>query len=88
VNHRAAAQSIHRVTGWRKSSYSQGASDCVEASCWRKSSHSKGANDCVEVGGGSAGWVGVRDSKLGVAGPVLLVAADSWRGLLAGLRTS
>jgi len=42
----------------------------------------------VEVGGGSDGWVGVRDSKLGIAGPVLLVAADSWRGLLAGLRTS
>jgi Domain of unknown function (DUF397) len=88
VNHRASAQSLHRITEWHKSSHSKGASDCVEASGWCKSSHSKGADDCVEVGGGSAGWVGVRDSKLGVAGPVLLVAADSWRGLLAGLRTS
>lgn len=27
---RAAPASPHRATGWRKSSYSQGASDCVE----------------------------------------------------------
>lgn len=70
MNHRAAAQSVHQVTGWRKSS------------------HSKGENDCVEVGGAADGWVGVRDSKLGAAGSVLLVLTDSWRGLLAGLRGS
>lgn len=27
---RAAPASLHRATDWRKSSYSQGASDCVE----------------------------------------------------------
>jgi hypothetical protein len=51
---------------WRKSSYTQGANNCVEV--WRKSSHSQGADNCVELV-----WSldRVRDSKN--PGPVLAV---------------
>jgi hypothetical protein len=53
---------------------------------WRKSSHSQGQNTCVEVAGGVAGWVGIRDSKLGAGGPVLAVPLAQWRALLAAVR--
>jgi Domain of unknown function (DUF397) len=52
---------------------------------WRKSSHSQGQNTCVEVAS-AAGWVGVRDSTLGVHSPVLLVGPGEWRALLGQLR--
>jgi hypothetical protein len=88
VNHRVAAQSLHRVTEWHKSSHSQGSNDCVEVSGWRKSSYSQGENDCVEVAGDAQGWVGVRDSKLGAASPVLLVSMPAWHALLTALCTA
>jgi hypothetical protein len=53
---------------------------------WRKSSRSTVGNDsaCVEVafGGPSAA---VRDSK-NPSGPVLVVPADAWHGLLGAAR--
>jgi hypothetical protein len=52
---------------------------------WRKSSYSQGQNDCVEVSYGVAGWVGIRDSKLGAGGPILAVPLAQWRALLAAV---
>ena len=51
---------------------------------WFTSSYTnEGANDCVEVNYSLAGHVGVRDSKLGAAGPVLAVASAQWACFLA-----
>lgn len=50
---------------------------------WRKSSRSAQNGECVEVMA-SSGRVSVRDTK-DPAGPVLTVAPDAWRGLLAGV---
>jgi hypothetical protein len=52
---------------------------------WRKSSYSHGQDTCVEVAT-AAGWVGVRDSTLGVHSPVMLVGPGEWRALLGQLR--
>jgi hypothetical protein len=52
---------------------------------WSKSSHSQGENTCVEVAT-AGGWVGVRDSTLGVDSPVLMVGSLEWRALVAGIR--
>ena len=35
-------------------------------------------DDCVEVGCSRTGHVGVRDSKLGTASPVLAIPAPQW----------
>jgi hypothetical protein len=53
------------------------------AAGWRKSSYSWGANGCVEITTELPGWVGVRDSKLGPASPLLAVTTAQWRALLA-----
>ena len=57
-----------------------------QASGWRKSSYSQGANDCVEVAGAVAGWVGVRDSKLGAGSPVLAVTQQEWAAFVTAAR--
>lgn len=76
---------------WRKSSYSgTTGGDCVECTVtggatWRKSSHSGNTGGCcVEVATGCAASVPVRDSKV-QDGPVIVIAADAWRGFVAGL---
>lgn len=51
------------------------------ATNWHKSSYSN-QNGCVEVGS-VQGWIGVRDSKAGDAGPVLGVAAQQWTAFLS-----
>lgn len=71
---------------WRKSSYSSGASNCVEVAttrAWRKSSYSQGAANCVEVAVGPG--VAVRDSK-NPTGLALVVPAGAWRRFVASLR--
>ncbi|MEU6989437.1 DUF397 domain-containing protein [Streptomyces sp. NPDC046465] len=82
---------------WRKSSYSggNGGEDCVEvaydfigAARWRKSSYSSGdeSDNCVEVADGVPGIVPVRDSKMGVLGPTLLLGAPAWTAFVTGVR--
>ncbi len=51
---------------------------------WRTSSFSGGAN-CVEVAT-IPGYIGVRDTKLGEAGPVLAFTPVEWQAFLAGVR--
>jgi Domain of unknown function (DUF397) len=55
------------------------------ASGWRKSSRSVAQNGCVEITTEVPGWVGVRDSKLGPASPVLAFTHHEWRSMLAGV---
>ena len=52
---------------------------------WRKSTFSQAANGCVEVGALSD-VVGVRDSKLGPASPILAFGPDVWTTFTAGLK--
>ena len=56
---------------------------------WRKSSYSfPDGQECVEITTELSGWVGVRDSKLGVASPVLAVTAAEWRAMLGSVAAS
>ncbi|MFI5614994.1 DUF397 domain-containing protein [Amycolatopsis sp. NPDC051903] len=51
---------------------------------WSKSSYSGGQGECVEVDAVSVpGWAGIRDSKLGSASPVLVLADSGWAAFLA-----
>jgi hypothetical protein len=54
------------------------------AAGWHKSRYSQGINGCVEITTELPGWVGVRDSKLGPASPLLAIPTAQWRALLAG----
>jgi hypothetical protein len=49
---------------------------------WRKSSYSQAQNGCVEVGSNPT-VVGVRDSKLGDASPVLTFSRKRFAAFLA-----
>ena len=71
---------------WRKSTYSNSSSNCVEvAGVWRKSSHSNGQSSCVEVRTGQPGAVAVRDSK-DRGGPELAFTAGAWAAFVRGVR--
>jgi len=53
---------------------------------WRKSSYSSpDGQECVEITTELTGWVGVRDSKLGAASPVLAVTPAQWRATVLSL---
>jgi len=73
------------ATAWRKSSYSNSNSNCVEVAVWRKSSYSSSNANCVEVARSLPGIVAVRDSK-DRTGPVLTFAPDAWAAFTAGVR--
>lgn len=51
---------------------------------WRKSSLSSGGDNCVEVAFAEDGNIGVRDSKLGPASPVLEFTPSEWDAFLGG----
>ncbi len=53
---------------------------------WVKSSSSQGANSCIEFNFTVPGYVGVRDSKLGDASPVLVFTAAELDAMLAGAK--
>lgn len=57
--------------------------ELATAAGWRKSHYSWGENGCVEITTELPGWVGVRDSKLGPASPLLAIPTAQWRALLA-----
>ncbi len=55
---------------------------------WRKSSYSfPDGQECLEITTELTGWVGIRDSKLGVASPVLAASTAQWRAMLATAAT-
>jgi hypothetical protein len=53
---------------------------------WRKSKHSGDNGGCVELNFTVPGWVGVRDSKLGDASPVLVFTAKNLNAMLAEMK--
>lgn len=70
---------------WRKSSFCNGASACVEIH-FRKAEASNTNGECLEAGlCECANWVWVRDSKLGEASPILKVQVPAWEALCAAL---
>ncbi|NNH70413.1 DUF397 domain-containing protein [Nocardia uniformis] len=52
---------------------------------WFKSTASQGGEACVEAAHLVGGKVGVRDSKLGSASPVLVFDAATWDGFVSAL---
>ncbi|MFL6143389.1 MAG: DUF397 domain-containing protein [Labedaea sp.] len=88
------------MTTWRKSSFSDSNTNCVEIAwhksslsdsntdCvevgWHKSSFSGENTNCVEVGRGGAQRVGVRDSKNPTVGE-LSIDRSGWRAFLISL---
>jgi hypothetical protein len=68
------------TANWRKSSRSAADGNCVEVgqAGWRKSSRSGSTENCVGVKADER-VVGVRDTKLDDAGPVLEFPASAWR---------
>lgn len=70
---------------WRKSSYSIGSGQCVEAcTAWRTSSYSVNGGQCVELATDRP-VVLVRDSK-DPAGPVLRVSPAGWARFTAAIK--
>ncbi|MGH3829888.1 MAG: DUF397 domain-containing protein [Pseudonocardiaceae bacterium] len=58
-----------------------------QESAWYTSSYTNGGqNDCVEVNYSLAGHVGVRDSKLGTASPVLAIPTTQWTQLITAVQ--
>ena len=53
---------------------------------WRKSSWSTFNGNCVEAACLRAGTIGVRDTRDGGSGPVLVFSGPAWRSFVAGLK--
>lgn len=52
---------------------------------WRKATKSEGGENCVEVAFAADGTVGVRDSKLGDASPILAFTPSEWDAFSDGM---
>jgi hypothetical protein len=52
---------------------------------WHKSTFSQAQNGCVEVAS-VPDIVGVRDTKIGAAGPVLVFGRAEWAAFVTGVR--
>lgn len=66
--------------------YEDAVAALAAATNWHKSSFSQGGqNGCVEVGH-VAGLVGVRDTKLGAASPILAFSDRAWSAFIADVR--
>lgn len=58
-----------------------------QESAWYTSSYTNGGqNNCVEVNYSRAGHVGVRDSKLGTASPVLAIPTPQWAQIITAVQ--
>ncbi|MEU9444040.1 DUF397 domain-containing protein [Streptomyces sp. NPDC048304] len=78
------------LSGWRKSSYSDGgSSNCLEVTAWRKSSYSGASSgDCLEDNDAPAPTlVPVRDSKH-PTGPAVVFSTPAWAAFVGALKTS
>ncbi|MCP3015494.1 DUF397 domain-containing protein [Nocardiopsis dassonvillei] len=73
---------------WRKSTYSRGDTNCVEARLntpsWHKSTYSAGETNCVEVAEGVT--TAVRDTQNRELGHLSFTAAE-WTALVDSLKT-
>jgi hypothetical protein len=68
--------------------YEDAVTALTAATNWHKASFSQGGeNGCVEVGS-VPGLVGVRDTKLGAASPILVFAPEEWEAFLVGVRNN
>jgi hypothetical protein len=71
---------------WRKSSYSNSSSNCVEVKgVWRKYTHSNGQANYVDVRLGTPDAVTIRDSK-NPTGPQLAVTPNAWFDFTTSLK--
>ncbi|MEC3974287.1 DUF397 domain-containing protein [Amycolatopsis sp. H20-H5] len=55
------------------------------ATNWHKASHSNKENGCVEVAS-VPGVIGVRDTKLGAASPILAFDPNEWEAFIRGAK--
>lgn len=60
--------------------------DEIQFKKWRKAKRSNDANDCVEVSYDQPGFIAVRDSKDGAAGPILKFTRSEWDAFADGVR--
>jgi hypothetical protein len=71
---------------WRKSTYSNGQSSCVEVKgIWRKSTYSNSSSNCVEVRLGVPDAVAIRDSK-NPTGGMLTVTPTAWSSFTTSIK--
>ncbi|MGW4529157.1 DUF397 domain-containing protein [Amycolatopsis sp. NPDC004378] len=65
--------------------YEDAVAALAHATNWHKASYSAKENGCVEVGS-VPGLVGVRDTKLGAASPILAFDPTEWDAFLRGIK--
>ncbi len=71
---------------WRKSAHCVEDSGCIAAGTWRKSTYSSMASSDGCIGAGTGlGVVGVKDTTLGDASPVLEFSTSAWKSFTLSL---